>query len=213
MIEDVLKFTNIVIDEIYQPYNKISSPIVLYKLHLNLYLIIYYIDLVANHYLALDFSEDFLQNSSYGKPEDKWRIVLNKDLEELNEAIKKYLFNIMAVSFENDISFWWKKSVNLKYYCGAIDSKYNVGYIENNSFILKVTYLDSEFEKFLKMHVLDSKRLYVTKQKEINLNTFEQRVALQKDLNSKNKKLKVFFQKLTDFIRKNFALEDMLLKI
>jgi hypothetical protein len=36
---------------------------------------------VLFNYFDLSFDADFLQNSSFGAPEDKWRFFLNKDLE------------------------------------------------------------------------------------------------------------------------------------
>ena len=71
MLKDVFKITDLLVNTIVNSDKKLSSHIALYDLYRSLFEVIDRVNLVANHYLALDFSEDFLQNSSFGKPEDK----------------------------------------------------------------------------------------------------------------------------------------------
>ena len=69
---------------------------------------------MANHYLALDFSEPYLQDSSWGEPIDKWRKFFNKDLELLNKSIKKYLLNLSELFYKNHIENNYFVSQNQK---------------------------------------------------------------------------------------------------
>ena len=64
MLKDVIKITNLIIDTIENTNKKIYSPARLYDFYRSLCQVIRSVNTVANHYLALDFSEDFLQNSS-----------------------------------------------------------------------------------------------------------------------------------------------------
>ena len=73
MLKDILKVTNLIVSTIEKSEEKISSPISLYDMHRALCTVSDKISLVANHYLALDMTEEYLQNSSLGEPVDKWR--------------------------------------------------------------------------------------------------------------------------------------------
>jgi len=88
MLQDIVFITKKVFDEFIN--KELANARMAYFTYVKLEEVIYGINLVANHYLALDFEKDFLESSSK-KPADKWRWVLNKDLESLNKAIKEYI--------------------------------------------------------------------------------------------------------------------------
>ena len=204
MLKDILKVTNLIVDTIEKSEEKISSPIALYDMHRSLHAVINMISLVANHYLALNMTEEYLQNSSFGEPIDKWRYFLNKDLESLNISIKEYLHKTMHIGFEDAFESILSFKINQKSYYGFVQDEYNIGYIEPCSYILKVTYLDTSF---------DIENRYLAKYKNIELDTFEKRVELQKLFNNKNIKLKLAFNKLTTYIKTSFTLDELLPKV
>jgi hypothetical protein len=90
MLVDVVYISKKIYSEVFDKNLKIGNPIKLYDSYRNLKQVIESSNLVANHYLALNFEEKFLQDSSIGNATDKWKYFLNKDLTQLNEAINLY---------------------------------------------------------------------------------------------------------------------------
>ena len=104
MIKDILFLTKKVFDEALIKEENLPNPKKVYDVYRNLKDVISDVNLVANHYLALDFNEPYLQGSSWGEPIDKWRKFFNEDLEQLNESVKKYfsisvIFSIRSICF------------------------------------------------------------------------------------------------------------------
>ena len=93
MLKDIIFLSKKVFDEAFIKEENLSVPKKVYEIYRNLEEVISDLDLVANHYLALDFTEGYLQESSWGEPVDKWRKFFNMDLEQLNESIKKYYYD------------------------------------------------------------------------------------------------------------------------
>ncbi len=201
MLKDIIKVTNFIVDSIEQSDEIVSSKIPLYDLHRKLYAVIDHIGLVANHYLALSMDEEFLQNSSFGKPMDKWRYVLNGDLQTLNKSIKKYLLQAMYIGFEDAFESLLSSKINQLSYYAFVRDDYNIGYIEPCSSLMRVTYLDTSFK-------VDNR--YLAKYKKIELDTFEKRVEVKELLNNKNMELKSALYRLNTYIAKNFLLDDLL---
>ena len=104
MLKDMLFLTKKVFDEALIKEENLPVPKKVYDVYRNLEEVISDVKLVANHYLALDFSEGYLQDSSWGQPVDKWRKFFNMDLEELNESVKTYLFWIYCFNFPSSSS-------------------------------------------------------------------------------------------------------------
>ena len=95
MLEDIKIVTTKVFDEFMD--KKLSSAKKVYLTYISMQSMIENIDLVANHYLALDFSKDFLQNSSWEEPADKWRYFFNEDLQTLNKSINFSCLNNLSI--------------------------------------------------------------------------------------------------------------------
>jgi sRNA-binding regulator protein Hfq len=87
MLKDVLKLTKLFYNEFLVNGKVPVSAICLYDSYRLLNEVISHIHLVAKHYLALRLDEDFLQHSSLGEPKEKWRHVLNEDLEKISGVI------------------------------------------------------------------------------------------------------------------------------
>ncbi len=202
MLKDIDTTTNLVINSVIESDKKIYSPIALYDLHINLAKVIDEVNCVANHYLALDFSEDFLQNSSFGKPEDKWRNTLNRDLERFNSSIKEYLHNLMRIGFEEEQKPILSSKINPLHFYGFVRDEYNIGFIEPCGFNIRSVFMTTSF---------DEKDSHLAQYKVIELDTFDKRLELQKSLNKRKNKLKLYLKRLTDYLRTHFSIDDILI--
>ena len=203
MLKDILFLTKKVFDEALIKEENLPVPKKVYDVYRNLQEVISDVKLVANHYLALDFTEHYLQNSSFGEPVDKWRYVLNKDLEELNGTVKEYLQNLSYLSHD-DSSFetYVNEIFNAKVYYAFVRDNYNVGFVEQKGNLLHL--------HILKTDKMDIESFYIGKHKKIDLSTFEAKVALQKELNDINVELKIELEKLKQYIKNRYSLDDLL---
>ena len=203
MLKDVLFITKEVFSKALSKKKNLRNPKRVYDVFRSFQEVISDVDLVANHYLALDFTEHYLQNSSFGEPVDKWRYVLNKDLEELNGTVKEYLQNLSYLSHD-DSSFetYVNEIFNAKVYYAFVRDNYNVGFVEQKGNLLHL--------HILKTDKMDIESFYIGKHKKIDLSTFEAKVALQKELNDINVELKIELEKLKQYIKKRYNLDDLL---
>ena len=131
MIKDILFLTKKVFDEALIKEENLPNPKKVYDVYRNLKDVISDVNLVANHYLALDFSEPYLQGSSWGEPIDKWRKFFNEDLEQLNESVKKYLHNLSHLG-HGDFGFetYVNTIYSAKIYYAFVRDRYSVGFVE-----------------------------------------------------------------------------------
>ena len=158
---------------------------------------------MANHYLALDFSEHYLQGSSWGEPVDKWRKFFNMDLEELNESVKTYLHNLSHLGHGD---FGFETYVNTMYsakiYYAFVRDKYSVGFVEPKCKFLHINNLKIEPNKI--------ESFYISEHKKIDLSTFEARVSLKDELNEINSELQEELKKLKQYIKDRYILDDLI---
>ena len=203
MLKDVLFITKEVFSKALSKKKNLRNPKRVYDVFRSFQEVISDVDLVANHYLALDFTEHYLQNSSFGEPVDKWRYVLNKDLEELNGTVKEYLQNLSYLSHD-DSSFetYVNEIFNAKVYYAFVRDNYNVGFVEQKGNLLHLHILETDKK--------DMESFYIGKHKKIDLSTFEAKVALQKELNDINVELKIELEKLKQYIKNRYNLDDLL---
>lgn len=203
MLKDVLFITKEVFSKALSKKKNLRNPKRVYDVFRSFQKVISDVNLVANHYLALDFTEHYLQNSSFGEPAEKWRYVLNKDLEELNGTVKDYLQNLSYLSHD-DSSFetYVNEIFNAKVYYAFVRDKYNVGFVEQKGKLLHLNILETDKK--------DMESFYIGKYKKIDLSTFEAKVALQKELNDINIELKIELEKLKQYIKKRYSLDDLL---
>lgn len=202
MLKDVLFITKRVFDDALVNEETLRTPKKVYDIYRCLEDLISDINLVANHYLALDFTEAFLQSSSWGEPADKWRKFLNKDLEELNISAKKYLLSLSYLGHDNKAETYVSKIYSAKSYYGFVKDKYNIGFVEQNSKLLHLTTLQTNLNK-----VND---FYLSKDKKIDLSTYESRVELQNKLNNKKDLLVSELKKLKEYILNRYTINDLL---
>jgi hypothetical protein len=147
MLVDIVAISKNIYDGIIEKELKIVNPIKVYDSYRTLQQVVKSSNLVANHYLALTFEEDFLQNSSFGSAIDKWKYFLNKDLNQLNEAVKQYLltlYEIIMVSDKN--STFGEESIlknyfNSKIYYNFVSREYSFGYVNSENFTLSINLL------------------------------------------------------------------------
>lgn len=203
MLKDIIFLSKKVFDEALIKEENLSVPKKVYEIYRNLEEAISDVNLVANHYLALDFTEHYLQNSSFGEPVEKWRYVLNKDLEELNRTVKDYLQNLSYLSHD-DSSFetYVNEIFNAKVYYAFVRDNYNVGFVEQKGNLLHLDILETDKK--------DMQSVYIGKHKKIDLSTFEAKVSLQKELNDINIELKIELEKLKLYIKNRYSLDDLL---
>lgn len=204
MLKDVLFITKKVFDEALIKEENLRVAKKVYDVFRNLQNVICDVNLVANHYLALDFTEHYLQNSSWGEPIDKWRKFFNEDLEQLNESIKIYLHNLSHLAHGD---FGFETYVNTIYsaktYYSFVRDKYSVGFVEPKCNFLHITGLKTDLTKI--------ESLYIYEHKKIDLSTFEARVNLKNELNIINDELKEELKKLKQYIKDRYSLDDLLI--
>lgn len=209
MLKDVLFLTKNIFDEALPRKKNLYKPKTVYNTYQSIKEVINSVKVLSNHYLALDFIEPCLQNSSCGEPVDKWREVFNRDLKVLNESVKNYLLNLSKLShrtykFESyiELEFYIEKVYHSMLYESFIKSSYNVGFIDSDSCLLKIDCLNINPKHPRKIDILE--------QKKIDLLTFESRVNLKNELNKINEELKIELQKLKNYLLKRYTMKDLL---
>ncbi len=199
----MLFLTKKVFDEALIKEENLPVPKKVYDVYRNLEEVISDVKLVANHYLALDFSEGYLQDSSWGQPVDKWRKFFNMDLEELNESVKTYLHNLANLGHGD---FGFETYVNTIYsaktYYAFVRDNYSVGFVEPKCTFLHIHNLKIEQTKI--------ESFYISEHKKIDLSTFEARVSLKNELNDINTQLQDELKKLKRYIKDRYILDDLL---
>lgn len=201
MLKDIIEITKETFFEAFDSDKVFSSPKTVYDIYRKLGKTISYVDLVANHYLALDFAESNLKNSSLRDSIEKWRDVLNGDLKKLNDAIKEYLLLISHISFEEEYESIVSKKYNPLSYYAFIRDKYNIGFVEPCGSILHMNSLNLKDKN-------NGKDLY--NYLKLDITTFESKKELQKDLNNRNDELKIELNKIKTYIQNNYILDNLL---
>lgn len=201
MLKDILLITNIIFDEALPKNQNLMSPKMIYNIFRKLEIVIKDIGLVANHYLALDFEEEYLQSSSFGKPVDKWRYFFNKDLELLNEAIKEYLLVLSHLHHENMFESYLSKHYNCKSFYSFVRDNYNIGFVEPCGKELHINILNTN---------KNIEGYYLGKNSKIDLSIYESRISLKNKLNDSKGLLFLECQKLKTYILERYTIEDLL---
>jgi len=202
-MRDIMIITKKVFNEALTSKDSLAKPKVVYDLYRDLSNVVSSVDVVAEHYLALDLTEDYLQNSSFGDPVDKWRYFLNADLEHLNSAVKKYLHTLSNIGFEyHSFGGILSKYYSCTGYYGFVRDEYNVGFIDPCSSMLHITGLDPNLS--------DLNSIDIGKYSKIDLTTFESKKELQEQLKNINKSLYNELLKLKEYIQNHYTLNDLL---
>jgi hypothetical protein len=203
MLKDILFLTKKVFDEALIKEENLPVPKKVYDVYRNLQEVICDVKLVANHYLALDFTEHYLQGSSWGEPVNKWRKFFNMDLEELNESVKTYLLNLAHLG-HGDFEFetYVNTIYSAKTYYAFVRDKYSVGFVEPKCTFLHVNNLKIDLTKI--------ESFYIYEHKKIDLSTFEARVSLKDELNKINTQLQEELKKLKQYIKDRYILDDLI---
>ena len=203
MIKDILFLTKKVFDEALIKEENLPNPKKVYDVYRNLKDVISDVNLVANHYLALDFNEPYLQGSSWGEPVDKWRKFFNEDLEQLNESVKKYLHNLSHLG-HGDFGFetYVNNIYSAKIYYAFVRDSYNVGFVEPKCSFLHMNILKIEQNKI--------ESFYISEHKKIDLSTYKARVNLKDHLNIIKNDLETELKNLKKYIKDRYTLDDLL---
>jgi hypothetical protein len=199
MLEDIRVITKKLFDEFMN--RELANARMAYFAYIKLEEVIDNINLVANHYLALDFEENFLENSSK-TPEDKWRWVFNKDLETLNKAVKEYIMQLNAICLKDEFHSILEKYYHPLHLYSFVRDRYNVGFVKPCSFELICEILDIKFK--------DNQTPYIFEFKKIDLSTFEKRKELQTHLNNQNEALKKELNRIKNYIFRHYTIDDLL---
>jgi len=192
MLTDITKLTQHLFNQGFQNQRVLS----LYKIFDNLYEMINSIHLVANHYLALRFDEDFLvETTNFTSGIEKWRYFLNEDLKILQKSMRKYLISLQALKESESYP---------KVYRIFKPTKYTHLI---NLYEMKVEDFELQFRQ------IDINLDYETNRdtiKSISLKTFKDREKLKYHLFSQMKLLEDEMDKLRNFISDNFTIDDIL---
>jgi hypothetical protein len=200
MIEDIQKITKIVFDEFMD--KELQNPKTAYSTYISLQKFIEDLALVADHYLALNFSEEYLQNSSLGTPADKWRTFFNEDLEKLNSSTKKYLMKLNNLGIKDEFHSILSNFYNPRAFYGFVRDKYNVGFVEPCGFDMICTPIDTNVE--------DNKTIYLSSFQRVELDSFTKRQELQTHLNNQKDKLKKELIRLKEYMLENYSIDVLL---
>jgi len=202
MLSDIVKTTKKIFDEALIDDKTLSSAKAVYDVYRDLTNLINNADLVANHYLALDFTEEYLQKSSWGEPVDKWRKFFNEDLKGLDKASKEYLHGLYGLSFDGMFEALVSNHYNCKTYYGFVRDQYNAGFVEPCGKMLYITALDTKIK--------DKETFYLQKNIKIDLSTYESRLKLKEELKQRVDTLKTEHQRLKSYIQSRYSLDDLL---
>ena len=201
MLKDARVITQYMLNEFIPDNKPLSSPKVCHLIYRKLSYLIDTANLVSEHYLVVDFGDEFLDNISYESAVHRWRELFNSDLEQLNNAIKAYLQALMKLSLKGDSSLLNKK-YNLMYLSLFIEKQYNLGCVDPCDFLLLSTVLNTKINNNQTFLIQDSDM--------INLETYQSKVTLQKELREEQKLLIQEYERLKSYILKNYTLEALL---
>lgn len=206
MLSDIVKISQEIFPLFLENNQSKTHALTLYDVYRCLNKVNSNINLVATHYLAVDFSSPFLQNSSFGAPEEKWKYFLNKDLKTLNESVKKFLLkirNIAIIPNDEEIEKYFPFSILYKdkTYYEFVRDIYNIGHIDCSCKFLILDILSTEF---------DPDNYYLTEFKKIDLSTFENRLQLKNNILARYEILKQFEIRLSDYISTNYTISDLM---
>lgn len=205
MLEDIEKITKKTIARVIQEDKDVASKHNFYDIYRSLQKVVDDIELVSEHYLALDFNEEYLQNSSWDEPSDKWRKFFNKDLEHLNSSIQKYLMNLYFLSFKKNTYVGNESFIceifSAKMLYSVIRDEYNVGYVKPCGFDMIMTVFDL---------TVDSESIYIVKHKKTDLASFEKREELQRVLRERKKFFDNCLVDMKSYMISKYSLEDLL---
>ncbi len=207
MLVDIVAISKNIYSEIIEKDLTLENPIKLYDSYRTLQQVVKSSNLVANHYLALSFEEEFLQNSSIGSAIDKWKYFLNKDLNQLNEAVKQYLLTIYEIVIINDKNpTFGEESIlenyfNSKIYYNFVNREYSCGYVNSENLTLCMNVL---------VTLYDNQSYSILNKKEIDLSTYENRKDLKEHLHTQIKDLEQLETKLKIYIQTKFTITDLL---
>ncbi len=204
MLEDIEILTKYVFDQFIPKNTALYSPLHTYRAYMGLKKVIDRINLVAEHYLALDFAEEYLQNSSFGTPADKWRYFFNKDLDSLNRSVKDYLQILYYIAPKNKTSMtesYLDNKYSAKWFEAFVRDQYSVGYVSPCNFSLKAVALKT---------TVGEEEYHIEKHFKIDLTTYEQRITLQNILRERKLELEKQLSLLKKYILSNYTLNDIL---
>lgn len=207
MLVDIVHISKKIYSEVIDKNLKIGNPIKFYDSYRNLKQVIESSTLVANHYLALNFEEKFLQDSSIGNATDKWKYFLNKDLTQLTEALKQYLLSLYEITVINDedLSFGednlLEKYFNAKSFYNLVNREYSCGHVSSENLTLCMNVLVTQY---------DNQSYNILNQKDIDLSTYEKRKDLKKQIHTQIEEFENLRTQLKQYIQKNFTITDLL---
>ncbi len=202
MLSEIVVLTKKILDEALDEQKILHSPKSVYEVYRALMSLINDISLVANHYLALDFTEEYLQNSSWGEPIDKWRRFFNEDLNKLNSSSKRYLHTLSYLCFEDADEGIMSSYYNCKTYYGFVRDEFNAGYVEPCGTMLYIKGLNTDIGV--------EERTHIGRFKKIDLKTYESREQLQAELRDKKKFLDQELARMKRYIKMRYTLDDLL---
>lgn len=209
IFNDILELTKLVFDEIKKSPLSINA-IVYYDLYRAMNQMNYEIYVVLQHYLALTLKEDFLvHTTSYASAEEKWRKVLNRDLERANTHIQNYLLQLQHISYddrEENIDFFITQKrplddyINHKNFYASL-KYYSCGYLKDDSYQLERTIIDCS--KLAKEPL---------KKGCIDLSTYPLRLKVKSQGLQTLRKLLHIEESMKKYILKNICVQDLVLE-
>lgn len=179
----------------------------LYQIYLALETVISDCHTILNHYLTVPMEAHFLQNSSFGTPYDKWKVVLEKDFDRLDKSIVEFIraieFWILATDDEHNLYFMVASPKNplsshFQDACcsGRIQSDVLMSISISTAFLMKAPKLPHRLNQDLRTDRME-------------IDTLNKRLAL-KDKGKQNlKRIKQIKNQLSEHILENCTLNEM----
>jgi len=104
--------------------------------------------LVLIHYLGVAMESHFLQNSHYGTPLQKWRIIVNEDLDKATESAKILMNQLERLGhYTDDEDYNYKSTVsdfwpNAKQYYAYFNQHYSCGKVDEEGIFLHSSWFE-----------------------------------------------------------------------
>jgi hypothetical protein len=155
------------------------------------------------HYLPISLDAEYLQNSSFGTPLQKWRYFTNQDFEQTTQAAKSLALSLRELGYQDDeefVSIVAKQIRSCKQYYGFFQTEYDGGIISE------------EGERINTLSFETSDDTLGEKPITLDISTFEKKSILVRESETIYRQFVDLENQMRQLIMKRFTIEDILFK-
>ena len=165
---------------------------------------IYAMHVLEAHYLAISLESDFLENSRYGTPFQKWYKFTEEDFDKVRIHLREFLTELVHVTYaknqedeEDTPTPVIEKYIRAKYIYGYFTHHYESGKLSKDGQSVVCNKL-----------ILENNEFY--NEVFISIDSFAKRVALCEEIRASVKEMKQILQAIRSFILAHVSLEELL---